>query len=103
MDAPSVIRTRVKAILRYYEALGFSEFDAFVSESIGDDGIRAFRSLWLINASATMEALLTEATDDQIDGVPLDRLIRWAIRSREYDFRKAKPESRLNLQLWYTE
>jgi hypothetical protein len=103
MDAPPAVRTRLRVLLAYYEALGFAEFESFLSESTDDDGLRHFESLWLFNHDATMEAHLSENEDDQLDGARVrGRLVRWAIRSKDYDFRRAGPDSRMSVQLWYT-
>jgi hypothetical protein len=87
-----------------YEAIGFTNCDPYVSETLDDDGNRNFDSLWLFNETSTMEAELTEAADDQLDGAPLTgKLVRWATRSRDYDFVRATAESRLKLELWYSD
>lgn len=103
MDTPPSVRTRLRELIAYYESLGFEDFDSFLSESTDDDGTRRFESLWLFNRDATMEAALADNEDDQLDGAQIrGRLIRWAIRSKNYDFRQAQPDSRLAVQLWYT-
>lgn len=103
MEAPEPVCERVRQLLQYYDALGYLEFDAFVSESVDDDGLRHYESLWLFNDGGSMEALLTEAEDDNIDGAPLRaNVVRWAARSRAYDYRNAVPESRLSLEIWYS-
>lgn len=104
MEAPTPVRSRVHQLLKLYEALGLTEFDAFVSETVDEEGIRHFESLWLFNDGATMEAALTEADDDQIDGAPIRaNVIRWAARSRDYDYLAAGPDSRLSLEIWYSD
>ena len=103
LEAPKIVLDRLKVLLSHYQALGFDGFETFISESIDDDGLRRFNSLWLFNDTSTMEALLTENDDDQLDGAPLrGRLLRWAIRTRNYDFKKATADSRMSAQIWYS-
>lgn len=104
MDVPEAIQARLQTLIGYYEVLGFDAFDSFLSETIEDDGGRRFISLWLFNGEASMEADLGESEGDQLDGVRIrGHLQRWAVRSRNYDFATAVTESRLNVQLWYTD
>lgn len=103
MEAPEVIRDRAHRLLGYYEALGFRDFATLISETPGDDGVRTFESLWLFAPEGAMEGVLSEASDDDIDGAPLgSRLIRWNSKSKAYDFVQATPESRMRVQLWFT-
>jgi hypothetical protein len=104
MEAPDPIKDRARRLLTMYQALGYVECAPFVSETVDDDGNRKFDSLWLINGTSTMEGELTEAADDQLDGAPYaGRLIRWATRSKDYDFVQAVTASRLTLELWYSD
>ncbi len=104
MEAPQAIRDRVQALLQHYVALGFKDLEGVVSERIDENGNRDYQSLWLFNGYATMEAVISESDGDDLDGAPIrGRLVRWAIQSRDYDFRAAMPESRVHIQIWYTD
>ena len=104
MEAPEPVRVRARRLLDFYQALGYADCALFVSETVDDDGNRKFDSLWLLNDTSTMEGELTEAADDQLDGAPYaNRLIRWATRSKDYNFVRAVTASRLTLELWFSD
>jgi hypothetical protein len=103
MEAPAAIVDRIRQMLDFYEALGYQDYESFASETIDDDGVRRFDSVWVFTEIGTMEAVLNQNDGDQLDGARLkDRLVRWAIKSRNYNFAEATAESRLAVQLWYT-
>jgi hypothetical protein len=73
--------------------------DIFVTDYVDAEGRRNYESLWLFTPSYVMEAKQF-LSENNFDFTLLKDCVRlWRIKKRDYDFRKAEPESRMYLEL----
>ncbi len=104
LDVPAPVRERTTILLRRYDALGVGRGRAFLSEASDEDGSRQYRSLWIFTPSAVMEAELRDEDTAEMDAVRLPgNLTRLVVRVRAFDFQPATAESRLSVDLWFSD
>ena len=81
----------------YSEILDEDVLDVFVTEYIDGEGRREYENLWFFTATYAMEAKQF-LTKDDFDFAPIkNRVLRWKIAKRDYDFKEATVKSRMHL------
>ena len=89
---------RVETIHKFYKGICPDEItDVFVSEYLKEDGSREYENIWFFSQKYCMEAKLF-LTKDDFDITPIWKRIEYLrIEKQDYDFKKAKDQSRLFL------
>ena len=75
----------------------------FITDYINKENTRAYESIWFFSKGYCMEAK-DFVTDYSIDIIPINKKIyRYEIILKDYDFKTATPESRLQLSIQFEE
>jgi Flp pilus assembly CpaF family ATPase len=99
------LRMRAQEIYRFYEALLPDDeiTDIFVSEYVDSEGRRQYDSLWLFSSDYIMEASQF-VTKDSFDMLRItNRVARWEVVKKDYDFKSATDRSRLTLTIQFAD
>ncbi len=84
----------------YSDLLDEDILDIFVTEYVDGEGRREYENLWLFTATCVMEAKQF-LMEDKFDLMPIkNRVLRWEIAKRDYDFKEAVAKSRMRLQVF---
>lgn len=94
---------RAEAVVMFWDnVIETSPSFLFVSE-YWDGENRVYESICLCNEDAFVEAIASSNTDE-FDYVPLhNRIARWEIRAKNFDWVSPNLGSRLNLEIWFGE
>jgi len=93
---------RVEEVYAFYSSDFLDEdvLDIFVTEYVDGEGRREYENLWFFTATSVMEAKQF-LMEDKFDLMPIkDRVLRWEIAKRDYDFKEAAAKSRMRLQVF---
>lgn len=74
----------------------------FVTDYINKDNTRTYESIWFFSKGYCLEAH-NFVTENSIDIVPLSKIYRFEVSFKDYDFKKATPESRLQSSIQFQE
>jgi hypothetical protein len=72
----------------------------FVSDYYNKDNTRAYESVWFFSKNYALEAL-NFVNENSIDIVSTKNIYRIQLNLKDYDFKKAKPESRMKLLVYF--
>ena len=91
---------RIEKIYEFYSEIISEEIkDIFVTEYLKEDGSREYVNLWLFSDNLVMEAH-NFITDDVFDCVTIkNKIIRWDINKKDYNFQDTIEKSRFNLHI----
>ena len=96
------LRKRIETIYEFYREICPSEITGIsVTDYIKEDGAREYENLWFFSEKYCMEAKQF-ITKEDFDITPIqNRICRWAIQKKDYDFKKATEKSRLLLKFYF--
>ena len=102
VDIIGDIRERVERIYDFYREICPDEITGiFITDYIKEDGERVYENLWFFSEKYCMEAKQF-ITKEDFDITPIqNRICRWAIQKKDYDFKKATEKSRLLLKFYF--
>jgi len=91
---------RIEKIYEFYSEIISEEIkDIFVTEYLKEDGSREYVNLWLFSDNLGMEAH-NFITDDVFDCVTIkNKIQRWDINKKHYNFQDTTEKSRFNLHI----
>ena len=91
-------RERVGVIYNFYKEISFEPIqDIFISEHINEENLRVYEDLTFFSENYVMEAKNFVNTDDFDLDIIKNRIVRFIIKNKEYDFEEATDNSRMFL------